>query len=83
MCVYVCVCVQNETADIHKLSLHICVIVCVFVCTYIMLPSLLWFCNDDNNNVNNHLLDLTVPTPLTTELPPTKTGQHLEKQFLF
>lgn len=36
--------------------------------------------NYDNNNF--HLLDVTVPTPLTTELPPRKTGQHLKQMDL-
>lgn len=26
----------------------------------------------------SHLLDVAVPTPFVTELPPTKTGQHLD-----
>lgn len=32
-----------------------------------------------DNDINFHLLDVTVPTPLTTELPPRKTGQHLKQ----
>lgn len=31
------------------------------------------------DDINFHLLDVTVPTPLTTELPPRKTGQHLKQ----
>lgn len=27
-----------------------------------------------------HLLDVAVPTPFVTELPPTKTGQHLDAE---
>lgn len=28
----------------------------------------------------SHLLDVAVPTPFVTELPPTKTGQHLDME---
>lgn len=31
------------------------------------------------DNINFHLLDVTVPTPITAELPPRKTGQHLKQ----
>lgn len=31
-------------------------------------------------DVFSHLLEVAVPTPFVTELPPTKTGQHLDAE---
>lgn len=35
---------------------------------------------EGNEITASHLLDVAVPTPFMTELPPMKTGQHLDKE---